>query len=228
MRQFGKIIPKDLVNIWQSQQSTDPKRCPINKCWGFSCNECRRKRTNINWRLHSKLAWQTMTWTKLLLPVKRIRLSRNNRKQGKHFWNYGPEAPKKTTTAPDLNEQPVYKCRRSKRLRSQRLQQHQISTYTRTRTANGASDWRAYSKTAAIQKLAKQHQISIYSPCVIADGASDWGAKDCNSTRSQPTPTQEPQTEQATERTNSKTVQKFAEHKQETTKPLRCVQKEIW
>jgi hypothetical protein len=24
----GRVVPKDLVNFWQSQQSTDPKRCP--------------------------------------------------------------------------------------------------------------------------------------------------------------------------------------------------------
>jgi hypothetical protein len=27
-RKLGRIVPKDLVNIWQSQQSTDPKSCP--------------------------------------------------------------------------------------------------------------------------------------------------------------------------------------------------------
>ena len=28
MRKLGKAVPEDLVNIWQSQQSTDPKWCP--------------------------------------------------------------------------------------------------------------------------------------------------------------------------------------------------------
>jgi hypothetical protein len=28
VRQLGKMVPKDLMNIWHSQQSTDPKWCP--------------------------------------------------------------------------------------------------------------------------------------------------------------------------------------------------------
>jgi len=27
-RKLGRVVPKDLVNIWHSQQSTDPKWCP--------------------------------------------------------------------------------------------------------------------------------------------------------------------------------------------------------
>ena len=34
-RKLGKVVPKDLVNIWQSQQSTDPKWCPPKVWRGF-------------------------------------------------------------------------------------------------------------------------------------------------------------------------------------------------
>lgn len=27
-RKLGRVVPKDLVNVWRSQQSTDPKWCP--------------------------------------------------------------------------------------------------------------------------------------------------------------------------------------------------------
>lgn len=34
-RKLDKVVPKDLVNIWQSQQSTDPKRCPLKRSTGL-------------------------------------------------------------------------------------------------------------------------------------------------------------------------------------------------
>lgn len=34
-RKLSKAIPKDLVNIWQSQQSTDPKWCPLKESTGL-------------------------------------------------------------------------------------------------------------------------------------------------------------------------------------------------
>ena len=49
-RKLGKAVPKDLVNVWQSQQSTDPKMRPPRDWQDFSshCNSvclARRRRT---------------------------------------------------------------------------------------------------------------------------------------------------------------------------------------
>jgi hypothetical protein len=41
-RKLGRVVPKDLVNIWQSQQSTDPKWCPPKRWKDFSSTyKCR-------------------------------------------------------------------------------------------------------------------------------------------------------------------------------------------
>jgi hypothetical protein len=51
MRKLGKMVPKDLVNIWHSQQSTDPKWCPTIAWWGFGSHcaiRCGAKRHLLN------------------------------------------------------------------------------------------------------------------------------------------------------------------------------------
>jgi hypothetical protein len=47
-RKLGSVVPKDLVNIWQSQQSTDPRWCPPKRRKDFSSiYKCRRNTRGI-------------------------------------------------------------------------------------------------------------------------------------------------------------------------------------
>lgn len=45
MRKLGRIVPKDLVNIWHGQQSTDPKWCPTKTLMGLRFSPRTREAT---------------------------------------------------------------------------------------------------------------------------------------------------------------------------------------